>query len=87
MLGPSLSRSSLQARHFKHNMQRMPMRFVRLFVTVENKRLVNLIAVAHYRANKNELTKTLTSFLQKNIFRVFKAAEFSRALLPSGTLA
>ena len=27
MLGPSLSRSSLQTEHFKHNMQRMHTRF------------------------------------------------------------
>jgi hypothetical protein len=27
MLGPSLSRSSLQTRRFKHNMQRMHLRF------------------------------------------------------------
>jgi hypothetical protein len=30
-LGPSLSRSSLRIRHFKHNMQRMHMLFCRLF--------------------------------------------------------
>ena len=40
-LGPSLSRSSLQTEHFKHNMQRMHAFLLSFFVTVENKRFVN----------------------------------------------
>ena len=67
---PQLSRSSLQIRHFKHNMRRMKYAFsLGFFVTIENNRLVNLTPKLKAEAFF-ELCQTVKTIFSSKITRL-----------------